>query len=98
MKEMGHLQKLHQTYASKGVAVVCVMGNDVNTAKAYAQRTKLTYTILADPNMKAYNLYGLSGHPATVIIDRNGVVQYTKVGYSPGMENDLADRVKALLK
>ena len=38
------------------------------------------------------------GYPATVVLDRNGVIQGFWVGYRPGWELEMAEIVRKTLK
>jgi len=94
---MVHLQKLQEKYASKGVAVACILTNDAAGAQQCAKENKVTYPVLVDGDQKVTStVFGLKGHPWTLIVDRKGVVQSIESGSKD--ENYLSARIDALLK
>ena len=42
--------------------------------------------------------YGVNGIPATFIIDQKGMVRFTHVGFGPGGEKDLMQKIDKLLE
>ncbi|HEY3298374.1 MAG TPA: TlpA disulfide reductase family protein [Armatimonadota bacterium] len=100
-EETAVLQKLHEEYASKGVAVVgiSVDRGGWNDIRPFVKEHKLTYTVLADPDNKvAGPLYAVRGIPDTYILDNNGVVRFHYSGSFPGMDKQLEKDLQSLLK
>jgi len=99
-QEVPHLQKLHDTYADKGLAVVGVSVDrgGAGDVKPFVKENKVTYTILLDSQNQAAPVYGVRGIPATFIIDKKGVIRASYVGFSPEIAADMEKVVKSLLK
>lgn len=98
--ESGELQKLHQKYASKGVLVLGVSQDTggAGDVKPFVKQHKLTYMQLVDQSGEAAQAYGVRPVPVTVIIDRNGKVYSTYLGFSEGMEKELDRDIQSLLR
>lgn len=98
--ETPHLQDLHKKYGEKGLIVIGV-SQDSDGAKAvkpFADKNKLTYLQLVDPRHEAARAYKVGPIPTTYVIDRKGVIRFVQLGFAPGMEKNLEEQVKALLK
>jgi thiol-disulfide isomerase/thioredoxin len=92
---MPSIQKLHERFADKPVTVIgmnCWEQKD-EAAVAYMEKKKFTYTLLlkADDLAKAY---GISGIPTLILIDRDGKVLHSGVGFGPGEEDHLAEMIQ----
>lgn len=62
-------------------------------AKAQGLRARVVYG-----DDKVYQDYGIRGIPHMVVIDRNGMIRYTNVGYAPRLDETLSWQVDSLLK
>jgi len=99
-QEIPHLQKLHEKYGKKGLAVVGI-AIDVAGAKdvkPFVKERKLTYTILLDPKGGAQRDYRVRYYPTVYILDKKGVIRSVHIGYKPGVEKDFEKEIQALLK
>jgi len=94
------LQKIHEDYRKKGLCVagVAIDSEDTAKVKQFVKEKKLTYIILLDKDREVARLYQAPPIPLTYLIDRQGVIRYTHLGYYPGIEKDLEKEIKALLK
>jgi peroxiredoxin len=102
-KSMPHLEKVYQLVKDQDIAVVglCVL----DEKKAYdtwipANKDKYTFTFAFDPagtgeNNIAAKLYHVSGIPTTYVIDKEGHVAATIVGYEEG-DHRLEDALNKL--
>lgn len=64
--------------------------------KSFVEKNKYIVPVLYS-NGKVEADYKIPGTPTTFIIDRQGIVQHTSVGYSPGVENVYKKKLQALL-
>ena len=98
-QEMPILQKIHNRYETMGFTVLGV-NVDENTVKAFkiASRTALDFPLLLDTSQKVSEQFGVDAMPFSVLVDRNGVVEYIHRGYKPGDENAYVDRLRPLLR
>ena len=87
-EETPYLQTLHETYSERGLRVVGVSqdargsGSEI---RAFMEEFGVAYTVLADPEMVAADLYGVIGLPATFLVDREGMIRRVVMGaVTPG--------------
>ena len=52
--------------------------------------------MVADQDLAIGGLFGVSGIPAQVVVNREGLVESIQVGYSPGIEDDLRQLLERL--
>jgi cytochrome c biogenesis protein CcmG, thiol:disulfide interchange protein DsbE len=91
------LQELHTDFPDALVLAISIDdGQSVARVDGYVRGRGFTFPVLLDPDGSALRLYNPSGSvPTTVIIDRRGEVVYSHVGYLPGDERIVAEKVKA---
>jgi peroxiredoxin Q/BCP len=84
MAELQGLQLRHDDFAGRGAEILAVVVDPVQKNAEVVRELGLSYRIVADPEMKVIDVYGLrhsGGHegediarPATFLIDEKGVV------------------------
>jgi peroxiredoxin Q/BCP len=78
------LGKLYEQFNEAGAEVVVILGDTIERAQKYAKLLNLPFPVLSDPERKVYNIYELEKYflliqrTASIVIDRNGIVQYLK--------------------
>ncbi len=99
-KATKELEKIHQTYGSRGVVVI---GISVDTGaeagakvREFAARNGLTYLLAIDDG-SLKRRYGAVRIPATFILDRSHVIRKTYPGYQEGLGKRIAKDLDALL-
>ena len=71
-------------------------GQSVARVAQYVQGRGFTFTVLLDPDTNVLRLFNPEGGvPTTVVLDRQGGVAYSHVGYLPGDEKAVAEHLKA---
>ena len=93
LKEIPRLKEFHKNLSDKGLKVISVdiAANDpIKRVKYFKEKEKIPYPILYDTDSLTSRIYGVSGIPVSIIIDRKGIIQYR--GYT------LPDNVEALFK
>lgn len=85
MEEFPAIQKVHKTFAAKGLTVLAITSDEDASIKRVKEKKKVTFTILKDADDKVSEKYGISGIPRTLVIDKDGVV---KVDIEGGEEYD----------
>ena len=76
--EMPSIEKLHQSYASKGLKIVAVSIDDPGTEAQIREFVKsfgLTFQILHDPKNVISGDYQVGGYPETFVVGRDGVIR-----------------------
>lgn len=81
--EMPYIQKIHQDWSGKGLAVLAVAVNK-NQALAgveqFIKDTGYNFTVLFDSEGEVAGLYQVSEIPKTVFIDADGIVRHVQLG------------------
>ncbi|MBI1325669.1 redoxin domain-containing protein [bacterium] len=95
---MPSLQKLHEKYADKPVSIIGVncMEQDPDEAVKYTKKEKFTYMQLLQGDDLAQE-YGVSGIPTLIVIDAEGKVLGSEIGFSPELEKKLSARIDKAL-
>jgi peroxiredoxin len=83
------LGRLYKDFLDADCEVLLILGDPIDKAKRYAETLHLPFNVLADPERNVYHLYGLDKaflfvqRTASVVVDRNGTIQYLKVVVNP---------------
>jgi len=94
-----HVQKLHEKYEPEGLVV---LGVDVwergeleeieKIVEEFRDAYKMTYEILLDTDRTVPDLYGVPGIPTVYLLDRDGIIIWTHLGYGPGCEVEMEEQ------
>ena len=92
---LARMQQLYDRYRDRGFAVIAVNADEqhitdqtINGLKETVDRLKLSYPVLLDPGLAAFNDFGVIALPSTVVVDAGRVVRYELSGYPlEGAEN-----------
>jgi len=81
---VSQLGKLYEQLKASGAEVIVILGGSLERAQEYAKLLKLPFPVLSDPDRQVYQSYELEKYflliqrTASIVVDRNGVVQYLK--------------------
>lgn len=75
MQEFPAVQKVHATYAARGLKVLGITQDEAESIARVKKAQKATFTILADPDGKVGDKFEVTGMPRTLIIDKDGVIK-----------------------
>jgi peroxiredoxin len=83
-----------------GVVVILVVDvkNMKDETSGLAEEHGLSMPVLLDSDQVAYDVYGITYTPTTVIIDRHGREIFRHVGFSEGNRTMLEKEVRLLLE
>ena len=71
LKELPDMERLHQILGKKGLVILAVgMGESEEKIKKFLEKHDITFPIMADPQMKISELYGVQNLPVTFLINR----------------------------
>ena len=102
VKELRHIQKIHEKYRGKGVTVlsISVDGPDRTAqVKNFIRKYHYSFPVLLDSDSKVVSLYNPSLLlPYSVLLDRGGHIRYIQSGYSPGDESLLVEEIEKAFK
>ena len=94
--EIPHLEALYAKYKDQGLVI---LGMNTETDYAKVKRfavPRMSYTVLLDGSTQARG-YDVSGIPCTYYIDRKGIIRHRSVGFAPGGETLIEEKIKELL-
>jgi peroxiredoxin len=85
---IGHLEDIQSILPEldeKGIQVIAISPDDIDGLKSMAKRLDNPYWFLSDPKLEVIERYGIRKdeklpHPAVVLIDKKGLVQWFYVG------------------
>jgi len=92
-----HSQELYEKWGSRGLKVVAIADDDLPTATAWATKHNLSYTIASDTAKNSLDTFHATSLPATIVIDSQGVVRATWLGYSSNQSDQIEATIKPLL-
>ena len=91
---MPGLQELQEKFKDHGLEILSInQGETAEQVRNFIQRKKYSFHVILDQDGAIGGQYGVRGIPTLVLVDKKGVVQWLRVGYS---END--DELRQLLE
>jgi peroxiredoxin len=95
------LERLHQRYQSPNLTIVGISQNGPEKTKAFNKEYGFTFPVLLDPEEKGYivsNAYGLTMVPTILLVDTDGAVLVSSMGFVKAdlesIANQLVDHAK----
>jgi thiol-disulfide isomerase/thioredoxin len=95
---MPTLNAWHAAYGPRGLVIAGITDDEPDVAKDTVTEKQLAYTILLDPDHRAWKDFLVSGLPTTVIVDKKGVIRHVSIGASPDESAMLETVILELLK
>jgi peroxiredoxin len=96
---MPALDRINTTYQRAGLVVLGVsVDDDLRRAREFADSMAVSYPILFDAGSSIGKDYQLQKMPMTVLVDREGVIRYSSVGFKRGDEHVYLDQIRELLR
>ena len=94
--EIPHLEALYTKYKDQGLVIIGMnTETDYMVVKRFAE-PQISYTVLLDGGTQA-QAYDVSGIPCTYYIDKEGIIRHRSVGFGPGDEVRIEEKIKELL-
>jgi peroxiredoxin len=97
---------MYRDFQQTGTDVIVILGDTPERARKYANITKAPFPVLSDPERAVYHSFDLDKayiliqRTASVIVDRQGVIQYLKRATNPQLwreeSRELLQAVKGL--
>lgn len=98
-QEMPQLNRLHEQYRKGGFVLLGVNVDDKpKVAEDLAQQLKVVFPVLFDADKQVSRRYDVDAMPSTLLIDRDGAVQFIHRGYRAGVEKQYEDKIRELLR
>ncbi len=95
--EMPELNALVQQFKDDEVVFIGVATNDKKQLKQFLKTTAFDYHIIPSAQT-LINEYSISAFPTNIVIDQNGIIQYSVMGIGPNNSNNLMNTINELLK
>lgn len=82
------LQRLYERYGDRGLTVYGVAQDSPNITRSFARRLGLTFPILIEPEgYPLSNAFDIAATPTIYLLDRDGTIAYTTMGFlKPGLD------------
>jgi peroxiredoxin len=88
-EELPHIEKIWSDNKDRGLIVLAVTTEDVGAVNAFRAEQKSQIPMYLDADNSANRALGISGYPTTIIVGKDGRIQYSSVGFDPGGESEL---------
>lgn len=98
--EMRHLEGIYENYKGKGLTILGVNQDTPRSlakVKSYISTHNIKFPIALDPNTDIFQQFNGQSIPLSILYNKEGKVVYKHVGYLPGDEIELENRIKTLL-
>jgi peroxiredoxin len=101
LEELIEFQKIYNDYKEKGFKMLAISTDSERTVakvKPYVKSRNYDFPVLFDTNSNVARIYYAHAIPYSVLIDKNGKILYSHMGYMRGDEVGMRDKVKKLLE
>ena len=101
IKELPHLHDLYLKYRDRGFQVVAISEDSprsLSKVKSFVAGNKYEFLVLLDENSTVQRKFNFRALPYTVLLDRDGHVIHSRMGYRPGDERVLEEKLLILLE
>jgi len=88
----------HSKYGSQGLTVLAVSAEDTAILAAWSAKNSVGYTVASDPNDSLSGRLAAPAIPASVLVDKHGVVRDVAVGFELGQVKRTEQLIQVLLK
>jgi peroxiredoxin len=98
--EMPTMEKVYQEYRSRGLEILAV-SIDVGPKSVvtnFMRELKLTFPVLLDPEMEVLRTYKFFALPASVLINKQGIIRFKEQGYRNWTDPESRKKLEAILK
>lgn len=101
MEEMSELNKIYEELKDKGFTLLAISTDNEKTiakVKPLVKSKGFKFTVLLDKNSDVARKYYAQQIPFSVLIDKDGKIISSHMGYMKGDEKKLRDKILSLLK
>jgi len=98
--EMPTMEKAYQKYKGKGLEILAVSvdAGSKNAVKNFMDELRLTFPALLDPKMEVLGLYRFFAIPASLLIDKQGIIRFKELGYRDWTDKESTKLLEQLLR
>jgi peroxiredoxin len=101
MKELPLFEKeIWQKYKANQNIVILIVGREesIEKLKAFYEKNQFTFPMAFDAEREVYSLFASKYVPRNIIIDKEGKLVMTEVGFNEAKANELFQKIDSLLK
>ena len=101
IEELTEFKKLYHDYKDKGFKLLAISTDDERTVakvKPYVKSKNYDFPVLYDTSGDVARIYYARAVPFTVLIDKQGAIVYSHMGYMRGDEQVIKNKVKEMLE
>lgn len=101
LEEMVEFNKIYEQYKDKGFSLLAISTDtekSVAKVKPYVKSKGYNFPVLLDTNSEVARKYYAQQMPYTVLIDKNGNIVYSHLGYMKGDEQKVEKLISELLE
>lgn len=92
------LNRMHEEFASKGVEVLAINVDERrHDLDAFLAEQPHSMRVLLDPKAAATNAFNVRAVPTAFVIDRQGVIRFSHVGYTEAALESFRTEITSLL-
>uniref|UniRef100_A0A7C4Y6W0 TlpA family protein disulfide reductase n=1 Tax=candidate division WOR-3 bacterium TaxID=2052148 RepID=A0A7C4Y6W0_UNCW3 len=100
-KELKFIQEFYENYSDSGIYIITISVDDIRMKekiKNFVKGKKFTFPVFFDTEKEILKSLGISSIPATIIVNKEGDVEYKHIGFKIGDEKDIEDEIKRRIK
>lgn len=98
-KSFPWMNSLEKRYGNKGFKVIAVnLDQEAEEAKSFLEQIPAHFTVAYDPEGVSAKIFKVKGMPSSYLIDRNGKIVFSHVGYRQKENAAMEQKIKYLLK
>jgi peroxiredoxin len=101
IKELPHLNDLYEKYKDRGFLLVAISEDSprsLSKVKSFIASKKYEFLVLLDDNNAVQRKFNFRALPYTVLLDEDGHVIHARMGYRPGDEKVLEEKLIPLIE
>jgi thiol-disulfide isomerase/thioredoxin len=91
-----HMEALHKKYKEQGLVVIGINHERDHAKVKNFAKERISYIVLLDAD-EQFTEYGITGIPTAFYIDKEGKIRYRDVGFGPGKEKQMEQKIKELI-
>jgi len=100
VEEMKELNKIYEEYKSEGFNLVAISidsEKSVSKVKPFIKSKNYDFIVLLDTNSEVARTFYAQAVPYSVLLDENGSIVYSHMGYKKGDEKEILNLIKSLI-
>lgn len=93
------MNRLQKQYQQQGLVIVGInLDKSRELSDDFLKKIPADFTVAYDPEGKVASAYRVKGMPSSYLIDRQGRIQKTHIGYREETSGDMESAIRALLE